>query len=138
MANIKVGRQLVEGSESVRIYHSRVLLSKKRLPIIAGHVQEVSSWAWLVNQRDAMDVGASFRKNDPINAALFSDTSLEEQTHPAVAAILSLEGVEYAMAASYQVVVIKGRQFDWDEIEPSILRVLSTFSLDIESTNKEA
>lgn len=137
MEKIQVGRQKIEGTDAVRLYHTRLLLSKKILPIIQGNVIEVTHWAWLQGQRELSEMSiAGNKSNDPLSAAIFDD-SQKTKTHPVIEAISALEGVAYVIPSGYSVVVIKAKQFEWEEFETSILRLLSTFQLELPSTLPE-
>jgi len=138
MPKVPVGRSIIDGTDQVRLYHTRMLLSKKRLPIVEGNVHEVASWAFLLNQREvAEDI-----RRQPVQAEgsmklLFPTGCEGEEVHAVITAVMDLAGVEYCAAAGYTLVVFRGKMFTWEEIEAEILVVLSSYSIDIESVNRE-
>ena len=76
---------------------------------------------------------------DPDQRLYFSRTELVElsemaergdgQEHsPITAAVLEIPGVIFTVIKPYSVVVIKAPPFSWEELEPSILRLLTAFN----------
>ena len=132
MEKTQIDRQIVEGTEHVRIYNSRVLLSNKKLPIITRHQTEVANWIYLNEQErihDAIEGGRGVNSNSKID--VFEQTeSKHVPMHALVAAITDIPGVAYAIPAGYQLVVIKARTFTWEEIEKHILLLMSAFNLE--------
>lgn len=49
-------------------------------------------------------------------------------------AILAIDGVSMVELHPYHVVIMKAQQFAWTEIEPSVKKLLASFSLPVEST----
>ena len=126
----QIGRQIVEGTENIRIYNSRVLLSDKKLPIITRDKVEVANWIYLTEQKRLHDEIRDLHGGSG-KISVFEKTEGEAGSmHPLMQAVLEIPGVAYAIPASYQLVVIKAALFTWEEIEKHILLLMSSFSLD--------
>ncbi len=126
-----LGRQKnIEGTEHVRIYHGRIMLAPKWIPVTTANIQEIAHMAFIREQiklRESMgDSG-----NHSSIATLDSAPVESKEEHPLVKAILDLPGVEYVLASGYNIIVFKGRQFEWSEIEGHIVRILKTFHLEL-------
>jgi hypothetical protein len=136
MTKADIGRTIVEDTEKIRIYHGRIVLSEKRLPIIAKHITEVSNWISLYQQErireELQRYNSDMQKQMSGGLDVQNEIPVVVPTHPLVQAVIDIEGVEFAIGASYQLIVIKGHRFSWDEIESKIVRLIAAFSLDIE------
>jgi hypothetical protein len=127
----KVSKQLVNGCNTIRIYHSTLLLAPAAfVPPVNGDIRELSHWLFLYNQSkitqtvtqtiSGAETGLKSPFAEPVN-----------EQHPLVAAIAGLLGVEAAVPVGYQLIVIKGRHFDWEPLERHILILFSTFLLEL-------
>lgn len=131
---VTIGRQLIDKGEHVRVYHSRVLLSEKQLPLVEGSLMEVAARAHAIRQEQVLEANAKMLQSGNTLEKLMGDPV---GVHPIVESVIGLTGVEYAFGASYQLVVFKGRSFDWSELEPTILRLMTTFSLPLDNVTNE-
>jgi hypothetical protein len=128
------GRQLLIESgtqaEQVRIYHCRIRLGPLELPVIQGALSEVAGLLFLEQQsrlnRQVAAREQAFADKVILGIPLASD---EAQEHPLVSLVESLPGVTFVRAWGYSMIVVKGQMFEWDEIEPSVLRAMKTFSV---------
>jgi hypothetical protein len=80
-------------------------------------------------------------ENDPHTRAYFSRTQLtnkpaiawrgtkEARRDPVLALVLEIPGVANAAVTAYSLSVLKAPTWEWEEIEPSILRLMTAFNL---------
>ena len=137
----EIGSQTIDGTNHIRIFHSRVLLSNKKIPILSRKPTEIeiTNWLYITKQEE---MHASYERTARAVHVTGEEEDeqelIEESVHPVIKAIRDIPGVEYAVGASYQLIVIKGRMFEWEEITKSILCLLTSFSLeDLESIKFE-
>jgi hypothetical protein len=129
------GRQLLleqsPAADQVRIYHSRMLLSPKtEMPVIHGALSEVSGILFLAAQERLQDRVLA-REEGMLNTLTgrpMGDRS-GELREPLVDLIESIPGISFVLPRGYSIIVVKGRQWEWEEIEPGILRAFQAFAL---------
>ncbi len=94
----QIGQQQIEDAKHIRIFHSKLLLSKKRLPIIGDSQIELTNWLYMNEQRklhaDLQHMGMQHQNNSVM------ETENHQEIHPLVEAVMSIDGVEYAIGAS--------------------------------------
>lgn len=79
------------------------------------------------------------KTDDPHTRCYFSHTELVSRPEqcirgmrvrsPVLKAVLEIPGVAMASVQTYNIIVTKPPTFEWSEIEPSLLRLLSAFNL---------
>lgn len=134
---VEIRRELVPGYDNIRIFHGKVLLSKKRLPIITSQASEIVNLLFMEEQ---LRLRNEFQKEFAGMPGHHIEN--ENEVHPLVTAILDLPGVEFAAGVGYQLIVVKGKNFSWGEGEPQglskkILLLMSAFSLDIQDDDQK-
>ena len=56
----------------------------------------------------------------------------DENTNPILTAALEIPGVVQAVVKTYSLALFRAPSFEWAEIEPSVLRLMTAFSLPLE------
>lgn len=128
----KVGKQHIEGSEQVRVYHSTLLLADRGIPVIVGNASEVAHILFLAEQRSTVEAVAAGLPAAVASAIV--QPHPRRDIHAIVDAVLEFDGVAYAAAVGYQLIVVKGKLFDWGPIEDKLLLLLAGFNLSLESS----
>jgi len=115
----------------LRLYHTRFRVSATaRLPILVGHPSEIANLFFL-RERHALEERTTGDLKI-ISRSIGGNISPDSTTdHPIVGLIESLPGVEYVVAFTYAVAVIKAQEFEWDVLEKDILKALATYSLEL-------
>ena len=54
---------------------------------------------------------------------------LLEEDNPVLEVLLQIRGVVHCSLSPYSVAIVKAPTWEWEDIEPSLLRLLSTFNL---------
>lgn len=137
MSKVHFQRQKIDDgdktAEHVRVYHLRVHLGGATMPAISGCLQEISGLCYIHEQRVTVQKNHE-AATDTLQALL---VTTERTEHPLIDMVRTITGVEHVLPFAYSVVVVKGHMFDWSEIEPSLLRLFSTFSLELPSESVE-
>jgi hypothetical protein len=100
------------------------LLGEKGMPLIANTSTELEHWLFLHEQRRIVAENQQTFRSSIIVDEEKGYAAPPSTTHPVVQDIMALDGVQYCVAVGYQLVVIKGGRFGWDQIEPDILLIL--------------
>jgi hypothetical protein len=108
------------------VYHTRYQFADKGIPILVGTVMEVVNILHAAKQSKYAELTHAVGKQDASYDAAVEENAL-------VAAITALPGVENAFAVGYQLIICKGRAFEWSEIEPHVAKLVATFSLGVTS-----
>lgn len=126
----KIGRVTIEGTDHVKVYHSRLLLGPKSLPVMAEQVAEVVNLAFMLRKEQLENSGHAIPASHPL-AALFGGTDAraeDTESHSVVKLVKDMDGVAHVFAIGYQLIVVKGKMFEWEEIEPKLVKLLASFA----------
>lgn len=133
-AKAKFQRQKIDDgdktAEHVRVYHLRIPLGGSCMPPISGCLQEISGLCYIHEQKHAAEAMRMQATETTLQALM---VSTERTEHPLVTVVRTIEGVEHALPFGYSIAIVKAHMFEWEEIEPKLLRLFSTFSLELPS-----
>ncbi len=102
MAKVSIARRMTD-DENTRVYHSRYQLTEIGVIIAQkGNTPSEEQWA-----------------ADPRGAGIMS-------------AFLDIPGISMVQLQAYTAAIMKAEMFSWAEIEPYILRLMSSLNLDLE------
>ena len=126
---VKFGRKIFESVPEVRIFHTRERITEAEdLPVL-GDQEGVLLSVLLHGEQERVARRMMERQRDTITLAMGVRGEAGAEEHPLVRLVRELEGVEYVKAFAYSLLIVRGRLFSWEELEPGILRAMGTFSL---------